>query len=90
MFSAQFLVEVALTALRDSHREAAWVARAALDHAMRHALGDDYTEAMELANRAIEVRNAIAQRIAMLEPEVGQAVAASIPADQGDDAKPLH
>lgn len=90
MFSAQFLAEVALTALRDSHRDAAWVARAALDHAMRLGLSDGYSQAMELANRAIKARNAIAQRIAMLEPEVSQAVAASMPADQGADAKPLH
>jgi hypothetical protein len=80
MFSAQFLAETALTSLRDSHRDAAWVARAALDHAMRLALSDGYNQAMELANRAFAVQDAIAQRIAWLEPEVGKLVAANLTA----------
>jgi hypothetical protein len=44
---------------------------------------------MELANRAIEVRNAIAQRIAMLEPEIGKLVA-NLPAGDEQQATPLH
>lgn len=90
MFSAQFLAEVALTALRDSHRDAAWVARTALDNAMRLGLSDGYSQAMELANRAILVRDAIAQRIAMLEPDIGAVVAANLNADDEQQAKPLH
>lgn len=90
MFSPQFLAESALTALRDSHRDAAWVARSALDHAMRLGLSEGYSQAMELANRAIEVRDAVAQRIEMLEPEIGKLVAANLPAGDEQHAKPLH
>lgn len=90
MFDAQFLAETALTALRDSHRDAAWVARAALDHAMRLVLSEGYSQAMELANRAILVRDAIAQRIAMLEPEIGKLIAANLNAGDEQHAKPLH
>ena len=87
MFSAQFLAESALTALRDSHRNAAWVARAALDHAMRVGLSDG---SMELANRAIEVRDAIAERIAMLEPEIGKLVAANLNAGDEPQNRTTH
>lgn len=90
MFSTQFLAEVALTALRDSHQDAAWVARTALDNAMHRALDDGYTEAMELANRAILVRDAIAQRIAMLEPVVGAAVAANLNAGDEQQNRITH
>jgi hypothetical protein len=90
MFSAQFLAETALTSLRDSHRDAAWVARTALDHAMRLGLSEGYSQAMELANRAIAVQDAIAQRIAWLEPEVGKLVAANLTAGGEQHAKPLH
>lgn len=90
MFDAQFLAETALAALRDSHMDAAWVARAALDNAMRQALGDGYTTAMDLANKAIRVRDAIAERIAMLEPEIGKAIAARAKADGEPSAQALH
>ena len=90
MFSAQFMAETALTALRDSHRDAAWVAREALDHAMRLGLSQGYSQAMELANRAILVRDAIAQRIAMLEPDIGAAVAANLNQGGEQQATTLH
>ncbi len=90
MFDAQFLAETALTALRDSHRDAEWTARAALDHAMHLGLSDGFAEAMELANKTILIRDAIAQRIAILEPEVGKLVAANLTAGEEQPATPLH
>ncbi len=90
MFDARFLAEAALTMLKDSHRDAAWVASSALDHAMRLGLSEGYSDAMELANQAILIRDAIAQRIAMFEPEVAKVVAASIPADQGGGQSITH
>lgn len=87
---AQFLSEAALQALRDSHRDAAWVASSALDNAMRLALDDGYGAAMELANKAIAARDAIAGRIAMIEPEIGKAIAAMATADREQSAQALH
>jgi hypothetical protein len=85
-----FLMQLALTALKASHRDAAWLASAALDNAMHRALEDGYSEAMELANKAIRVRDAIAERIAMIEPKIAKAVAVSMLAEHGADATPLH
>ncbi len=90
MFDARFLAEMGLAALKDSHRNAAWVAQAALNHAMRLGLSEGYSRTMELANRAIEVRDAIAQRIAMLEPEIGKLVAGNLNASDEQQARSLH
>ena len=38
-----FLMQLALTALKASHRDAAWLASAALDNAMHRALEDGYS-----------------------------------------------
>ena len=84
------LSEAALQALRDSHRDAAWVASAALDNAMRLALDDGFGAAMELANKAIRARDAIASRIAMLEPEIGKAIAAKATADREHRQQRTH
>lgn len=72
-FDGGFLAEAALMALRNSHRDTGWIANAALDHSMRLVIDEGFGEAMELANKACKVRDAIAQRIAMLEPEIASA-----------------
>ena len=87
---AQFLSEAALQALRDSHRDAAWVASATLENAMHRALEDGFGAAMDLANKAIRVRDAIAARIAMLEPEIGKAIAVKAMADREQSVQALH
>lgn len=90
MYSAQFLAELALAALKDCHRNAALVASAALDNALRRELDDDFAEAVALANKAIMVRDAIAWRISMLEPDIGAMVAANLGAGDEQQARPLH
>lgn len=70
-----FLAEAALIALKHSARDVAWLATAAFDEAKRHVLVDGWSGAMAPANRAVAVREAIAQRIAMLEPQIGAVVA---------------
>lgn len=89
-FDGEFLAEAALTALKASHRDAAWVASAALNAAMRRELSDDFWQAMKLANKAIRARDAIAARIALLEPEIGKAIAARDIADHEQGARVLH
>lgn len=84
------LAALALQALKDSHRDAKWLADAALDFAMSRALSDGYSAAMEFADKAILVRDSIAQRIAVLEPAVGQAVATQVQADRDSSAAAVH
>lgn len=90
MFDAKFLAEMGLAVLKDSHRDAACLASEALNHAMRLGLSDGYIQAMELANLAIAVRDAIAQRIALQELEVGKLVAANLTASDDQHSKTIH
>lgn len=70
-----FLAETALAALKDTAREVKWLADAALDDARRRVLAEGWDEAMAPANRISAVRDAIAQRVALLEPRIGAVVA---------------
>lgn len=73
----QKISEYALAALMASHRDASWVADAALDYAKTVVFNHrEYGDAMALATKAGGLRDAIAERIAIMrivmahDPEV--------------------
>lgn len=81
------IAECALAALNASHRDAKWLADAMLD-AARPLVFDQraHRAAMDLASKAAGVRDALAERIAMLEVEVA-AIVADQKHDGGYDAR---
>lgn len=78
-----FFAEMAIAALKDSARDVSYVAKLALDEAARRALKDGWDEAMDLPRKISSAHDAIALRVAMIEPEVGRFVVAG---RGGDDA----
>ena len=74
--NAQQIAEGALAALHASHRDACWLHAAALDAARPQVFDHQrFGAAMDLAAKAAGLRDALAERIALLEPEVGRLVA---------------
>lgn len=82
--------ELALQALLDSQRDAAWLADAALDDAMKRALSDGWGAAMQLADKAIAVRNAIAERLAVIQPMITAVIAEREQSDRAADLAVTH
>lgn len=80
----QHVAECALAALKASQRDAQWLADAMLNAARPEVLDHyRYHVAMDLTARAAGLRDALAERIAMLEP-----VVAAIVADLKYDGEP--
>jgi hypothetical protein len=87
---ATFLAQLALQALRDSRRDADWCASALLDYAIARVIDDDFGTAMEIANKAIMVRDAIDQRIAIFAADIDRLAGLRAQAERAGEAKPLH
>lgn len=82
--------ELALQALVDCHRDANWIVDAALTEAMSRVLVDGWEESLHLVNKAIHLRSAIAQRIAIVQPLIATAIAEREKADREDGLAVTH
>lgn len=74
--------ELALQALVNCHRDVNWIVNAALTEAMSRVLVDGWEESLHLVNKAIYLRSAIAQRIAIVQPLIATAIAEREKADR--------
>ncbi|MRR51850.1 MAG: hypothetical protein EG825_13225 [Rhodocyclaceae bacterium] len=61
---------VALDALKAAQRDMQWLVDQVLTDAAARALTEGWDQAMAAANRAIAVRDAMAERIALIAPEI--------------------
>lgn len=82
--------ELALQALMDCHRDAKWIASHSINYQCRVTFSEGFADATQLAAMACMVRDAIAQRIALIQPVISSAIAEREKSYRESGLKALH